>query len=30
MKARVAQVGGTMSVSPTPGGGVTVEVEVPT
>jgi signal transduction histidine kinase len=29
MKARVAQVGGTMSVSPTPGGGVTVEVEVP-
>jgi signal transduction histidine kinase len=30
MKARVAQVGGTMSASPTPGGGVTVEVEVPT
>jgi signal transduction histidine kinase len=30
MKARVAQVGGTMSVSPTPGGGVTVDVEVPT
>ena len=30
MKARVTQVGGTMSVSPTPGGGVTVEVEVPT
>jgi len=30
MRARVAQVGGTMSVSPTPGGGVTVEVEVPT
>jgi signal transduction histidine kinase len=29
MKARVAQVGGTMSVSPTSGGGVTVEVEVP-
>lgn len=30
MKARVAQVGGTMSVSPTPGGGLTVAVEVPT
>jgi len=30
MKARVTQVGGTMSVSATPGGGVTVEVEVPT
>jgi len=30
MKARVAQVGGTMSVSQTPGGGVTVGVEVPT
>jgi len=30
MRARVAQVGGTMSVSPAPGGGVTVEVEVPT
>jgi signal transduction histidine kinase len=29
MKARVAQVGGTMSVSSTPGGGVTVDVEVP-
>jgi len=26
----VAQVGGTMSVSQTPGGGVTVGVEVPT
>jgi len=30
MKARVAQVGGTMSVSRTPGGGVTIEVKVPT
>ncbi|MFX0574576.1 sensor histidine kinase [Nocardia nepalensis] len=30
MKARVAQVGGNLSVSATPGGGVTVNVEVPT
>jgi signal transduction histidine kinase len=29
MRARVAQVGGTMSVSPTAGGGTTVNVEVP-
>jgi signal transduction histidine kinase len=29
MRARVAQVGGTMSVLPTPGGGTTVTVEVP-
>jgi signal transduction histidine kinase len=29
MRARVAQVGGTMSVTPTPGGGTTVTVEVP-
>ncbi len=29
MKARVMQVGGTLSTSPTPGGGVTVTVEVP-
>jgi signal transduction histidine kinase len=29
MRSRVAQVGGTMSVSPTPGGGTTVTVEVP-
>ncbi|TDZ76323.1 sensor histidine kinase [Mycobacteroides salmoniphilum] len=29
MRARVAQVGGSMSVSPTPGGGVTVTVEIP-
>lgn len=29
MKARAAQVGGTMSVNPTPGGGTTVTVEVP-
>ncbi|MBO0879422.1 MAG: sensor histidine kinase [Mycobacterium sp.] len=30
MRTRVAQVGGTMTVSPTPGGGLTIEVEVPT
>jgi signal transduction histidine kinase len=30
MRARVAQVGGTMTVSSTPGGGVTIQVEVPT
>jgi signal transduction histidine kinase len=30
MRARVAQVGGTMWVVPTPGGGTTVTVEVPT
>ena len=30
MRARVAQVGGIMSVSPTPGGGVTIVIEVPT
>jgi signal transduction histidine kinase len=29
MRARATQVGGTMSVSPTPGGGTTVTVEVP-
>lgn len=29
MRARVAQVGGTMAVAPTPGGGTTVRVEVP-
>jgi signal transduction histidine kinase len=29
MRARAAQVGGTMSVTPTPGGGTTVTVEVP-
>jgi len=29
MRARVAQVGGTLSVAPTPGGGTTVTVEVP-
>ncbi|MGH3723230.1 MAG: sensor histidine kinase [Mycobacterium sp.] len=29
MRERVAQVGGTMTVSPTPGGGVTIAVEVP-
>jgi signal transduction histidine kinase len=29
MRTRVAQVGGTMSVSPTAGGGTTVNVEVP-
>ncbi|ORV99017.1 sensor histidine kinase [Mycobacterium kyorinense] len=29
MKARVAQVGGTMRVSRTPGGGVTIDIEVP-
>lgn len=29
MRARARQVGGTMSVSPTPGGGTTVTVEVP-
>jgi signal transduction histidine kinase len=29
MRSRVAQVGGTMSVTPTPGGGTTVTVEVP-
>jgi signal transduction histidine kinase len=29
MKARAKQVGGTMSVTPTPGGGTTVTVEVP-
>src|ERR1700736_3283729 len=29
MRARVTQVGGTMSVTPTPGGGTTVTVEVP-
>lgn len=29
MKARAAQVGGTMSIKPTPGGGTTVTVEVP-
>jgi signal transduction histidine kinase len=30
MRARVAQVGGTMTVSPTPSGGTTVMVDVPT
>lgn len=30
MKARVAQVGGTMAVSDTPGGGLTLEIQVPT
>ncbi|MDO3125898.1 signal transduction histidine kinase [Mycobacteroides abscessus subsp. bolletii] len=30
MRARIAQVGGTISVSPTPGGGATVTIEVPT
>jgi signal transduction histidine kinase len=30
MRARAAQVGGSMSVCPTPGGGTTVKVEVPT
>jgi signal transduction histidine kinase len=30
MKARVAQVGGKMTMSPTSGGGVTIEVKVPT
>lgn len=30
MRARVAQVGGILSMSPTPGGGVTVAIEVPT
>jgi signal transduction histidine kinase len=30
MRARAAQVGGSMSVAPTPGGGTTVTVEVPT
>jgi signal transduction histidine kinase len=29
MRARATQVGGTMSVTPTPGGGTTVTVEVP-
>jgi len=29
MRSRVAQVGGAMSVSPTPGGGLTVTIEVP-
>jgi signal transduction histidine kinase len=29
MKARAKQVGGTMSVTPTPGGGTTVTIEVP-
>ena len=29
MQARAKQVGGTMSVTPTPGGGTTVTVEVP-
>jgi signal transduction histidine kinase len=29
MHARATQVGGTMSVTPTPGGGTTVTVEVP-
>ena len=29
MRARVAQVGGTMTVGPTDGGGTTVTVEVP-
>jgi signal transduction histidine kinase len=29
MRVRVAQVGGTMWVAPTPGGGTTVTVEVP-
>lgn len=29
MRARVAQVGGSMSLSPTPGGGVTITVEIP-
>jgi signal transduction histidine kinase len=29
MRTRVAQVGGTMSVGPTLGGGTTVTVEVP-
>jgi signal transduction histidine kinase len=29
MRGRVAQAGGTMSVGPTPGGGLTVAVEVP-
>jgi signal transduction histidine kinase len=30
MRARVSQVGGTMTVSPTPGGGLTIQVAVPT
>jgi signal transduction histidine kinase len=30
MQARVAQVGGTMAVARTPGGGVTLEIQVPT
>jgi signal transduction histidine kinase len=30
MQARVTQVGGTMAVSRTPGGGVTLEIQVPT
>ncbi|SLI05308.1 signal transduction histidine kinase [Mycobacteroides abscessus subsp. massiliense] len=30
MRARIARVGGTISVSPTPGGGATVTIEVPT
>lgn len=30
MKARVAQTGGTMTVSGTPGGGFTLEIQVPT
>lgn len=30
MRARVAQVGGTMAVSGTPGGGLTLEIQVPT
>jgi signal transduction histidine kinase len=29
MRTRAAQVGGIMSVTPTPGGGTTVNVEVP-
>jgi signal transduction histidine kinase len=29
MRARAEQVGGTMSATPTPGGGTTVTVEVP-
>jgi signal transduction histidine kinase len=29
MRSRVAQVGGAMSVSPTPGSGLTVTIEVP-
>jgi signal transduction histidine kinase len=29
MRTRAAQVGGIMSVTPTPGGGTTVKVEVP-